>query len=66
MLLTGNLYPNWNGKMKKDKQHEQFLKELKQFGKEMLSDPELAKEQLLKAGINTKTGRLTKHYREGK
>ena len=39
--------------MKKDKQHEQFIKELKQFGKEILSDPELAKEQLYKAGINT-------------
>ena len=50
--------------MKKDKQHEQFIKELKQFGKEMASDPELAKEQLFKAGINTKTGRLTKHYKE--
>ena len=49
--------------MKKDKQHEQFIKELKQFGKEISSNSELAKEQLYKAGINKKTGRLTKNYR---
>lgn len=52
--------------MKKDKQHKQLVKELKQFGKEMASDPELAKEQLIKAGIVTKTGRLTKNYRDDK
>lgn len=47
-----------------DKQHKQFLKELKQFGKKLISDPELARQQLLKAGIVTRTGRLTKNYRE--
>lgn len=45
------------------KEKENLIRDLKAFGKKMLENPELAKEQLIKAGINNPDGSLSKNYK---
>jgi hypothetical protein len=44
------------------KEHEQYLNEFKIYSKEIVSCKENAKKFLIRAGINTKSGKLTKAY----
>ena len=46
-----------------DKEKKEYLKELKKFSKELISSKEKSRKFLIDAGIHTKTGRLTKPYR---
>jgi hypothetical protein len=46
-----------------NKEANKLIKELKAHGKKISASPELAKEELQKAGINTKSGKLTQYYR---
>ncbi len=45
------------------KEQQAFIKEFKKFSKEISSSKEKSQNFLKKAGIHTKTGRLTKPYR---
>ena len=45
------------------KEKENLIRDLKAFGEKMLENPELAKEQLIKAGINNPDGSLSKNYK---
>lgn len=45
---------------------EEIIKELKEFGKDILSDKEKMKQFLQATGIYTKTGRLSKNYKQPK
>lgn len=44
------------------KEHKQYLREFKAYGREILSSREKAQDFLVRTGINTKTGKLTKAY----
>ena len=44
-------------------ENEKLIKALKAHGKKLAADPELARLELLKSGIYTKTGKLKKIYR---
>ena len=46
------------------KEQEDYLKELRQFGKELIGSKEKAEKFLRDAGIHTKTGKLKKEYKE--
>ena len=46
------------------KEQKEYIKDLRKFGKELLSSRKKAEKFLQDAGIHTKTGRLTKEYRE--
>ncbi len=47
-------------------EQREYLKEFKKYAKEINSSKESAQNFLIRAGINTKTGRLTKHYKQQK
>ena len=44
------------------KQHKQLLSEFKAYSKEIVSSKEEAQQFLIRTGINTKTGKLSKAY----
>ncbi len=44
------------------KEHKQYLKEFKEYAKEVTSTRQNALDFLIRTGINTPTGRLTKKY----
>jgi len=46
------------------KEQKEYIRELRKFGKELIESKEKAEKFLQDAGIHTKTGKLTKHYRE--
>lgn len=48
------------------KEYEEYLKDFRKHTKSVTSSKENAKEFLIRAGINTKTGRLTKFYKNTK
>ena len=45
------------------KEQEKYLKEFKEFGKELIKSKEKAEKFLQDAGIHTQQGKLTKRYR---
>jgi hypothetical protein len=44
------------------KEHKEYLREFKQFSKEVTSSKESAKKFLISSGISTPTGRLKRVY----
>jgi hypothetical protein len=44
------------------KEHKAYLKEFKVYSKEIVATKDDAQRFLIRAGINTKTGRLSKRY----
>jgi hypothetical protein len=44
------------------REHKQYLKEFKEYSREIISSQENAREFLIRTGINTPTGKLTKAY----
>ncbi len=48
------------------KEHTEQLADFKKITNEILSSEKETRAFLVKAGIHTKTGRLTKHYSESK
>jgi len=47
-----------------EKEHTAYLKEFKAFAKKVTSPKESSRQFLIKAGINTKDGKLTQAYSE--
>ena len=45
------------------KEQEKYLKEFKEFGKELIKSKEKAEKFLQDAGIHTRYGKLTKRYK---
>lgn len=50
--------------MYEDKERQEYLKKLKAFATELINDTEKSNSLLQNAGIITKTGKLTKQYRD--
>jgi len=46
-----------------NKEHKAYLKEFKEFSHEITQSKEKAKSFLVRSGINTKSGKLSKPYR---
>ena len=46
-----------------EKELKKLLEEMKRVGKEACATPESARAFLIKVGIITKSGKLSKHYR---
>jgi hypothetical protein len=46
-----------------NKEHKAYLKEFKEFSNKITSSKEEAKSFLIRSGINTKSGKLSKAYR---
>ncbi len=46
-----------------DKEHKAYLKDFKAFSSRITKSKEEAKSFLIRSGINTKSGKLSKHYR---
>ena len=44
------------------KEHAQYLNEFKAYSKEIISSREKAQQFLIRSGINTKSGKLSKAY----
>ena len=44
------------------KEHAQYLNEFKAYSKEIISSKEKAQQFLIRSGINTKSGKLSKAY----
>lgn len=44
------------------KEHQKYLKEFQSYSDEIISSEETTKEFLVRIGVNTPTGRLTKAY----
>jgi hypothetical protein len=44
------------------KEHKEYLNEFKAYGRDIISSREKAQDFLIRTGINTKTGELTKAY----
>lgn len=44
------------------REHKQYLSEFKAYSKEIISSKEGAQQFLIRTGINTKTGKLSKAY----
>jgi hypothetical protein len=44
------------------REHKQYLKEFKEYSREIISSQENARNFLIRTGINTPTGKLTKAY----
>ncbi len=48
------------------REHNKYLKEFKAYTRDVISSKESAQEFLIRSGINTKTGKLSKRYTEPK
>ena len=46
-----------------DEEREAFIKMLHEYTEKLSKDKQLARDFLIRAGIYTKSGRLSKHYR---
>jgi hypothetical protein len=44
------------------KEHKQYLREFKAYGREILSSRDKAQQFLVRSGINSKSGKLSKNY----